>query len=589
MDAREHLIDSQAKTMSPESDHVIGSFLAVAVGDALGWPFEDRAHRFRKHEEFELPEEFFGWTRKVGTRFLSFEEPVSPGAYSDDTQLTLATARSLLHADWWEHFTSVELPFWSVYESGGGGATKRAADSWLERRPPWRSPKLRAQYFLAGGNGVAMRILPHVVRHAETPSFAPVAQEIVRNALTTHGHPRALLGALLHGFALWVAFRDRETLAYGELIAAALADVGAWSDLLDSALPMDASEHFDPPTDYFLAWKNTVSELRDLLDIAQAAIDRGSLTTGPEVLEELGAFDRRINGAGTIAAAAAIFLASRFAAAPLQGILAAATMVGTDSDTIASMTGSLLGAIHGDEWLGRFATTVQDATYIRRLASLLRSRLSEIAIEVAVPSAVHPFTKQSAKHFRAKLERMNVDDTLPLPDGRLARVVECHTLPSRNADVRNWNLSTEDGQTLLVRRAKKRSATRAEAPARDALGLLKFGVRLSVADLAAARRFYVEQLGLPIERETTSGFTVNDAISIHETKTDANQPGLGMLGMSTILCLKVGNIASAYDHVRKRNIEVLGHIDARKGVRFFRVRDPSGNIIEIFEAKTPTS
>src|SRR6201999_1760168 len=113
-------------------------------------------------------------------------EPMPAGVYSDDTQLTLAVARSLQRADWWQHLTTVELPWWSHYELGGGGATKRAAHAWSKHINPW-SPAGADNYWTAGGNGVAMRVLAHCVRPDET--FAQVRRRVLADGAATHGDP----------------------------------------------------------------------------------------------------------------------------------------------------------------------------------------------------------------------------------------------------------------------------------------------------------------------------------------------------------------------------------------------------------------
>ena len=57
---------------------------------------------------------------------------------------------------------------------GGGGATKNAAKSWLFGIRPWdnkRGQKDLKRYVDAGGNGVSMRILPHILYSSELDFF----------------------------------------------------------------------------------------------------------------------------------------------------------------------------------------------------------------------------------------------------------------------------------------------------------------------------------------------------------------------------------------------------------------------------------
>lgn len=94
-------------------------------------------------------------------------------------------------------------------------------------------------------------------------------------------------------------------------------------------------------------WNDTIAEMRSLLSQAGEAARAGTLGNDMATLEALGSFDRKINGSGTITAAGAIYLASRNAPRPMSGLLRAAFVQNADTDTLASMTGALMGALHG--------------------------------------------------------------------------------------------------------------------------------------------------------------------------------------------------------------------------------------------------
>ena len=200
-----------------------GAFLALAAGDALGWPQEMRRSVRSNASGTSSPRiEFQTWVRRTGGRYRPYEETIGAGEYSDDTQLTLAVARSRTNhgADWWKAFMRVELPRWTIYERGGGGATKRAAQAWLAGVPPWQSGKIDAvrRYFDAGGNGVAMRVLPHALFLAAQDDPAVLVHDVVRDGAATHGHPRALVGATACAYAAWSLARRNRTLGFGELL-----------------------------------------------------------------------------------------------------------------------------------------------------------------------------------------------------------------------------------------------------------------------------------------------------------------------------------------------------------------------------------
>ena len=100
--------------------------------------------------------------------------------------------------------------------------------------------------------------------------------------------------------------------------------------------------------DYGKLWGMTRSEILDYLNICKNEIDKGALCIDDDVLQKLQCFSRKIGGAGTVSAMAAVYLASRYAADPINGVIKAAFAIGSDTDTIASMTGGLLGGINGN-------------------------------------------------------------------------------------------------------------------------------------------------------------------------------------------------------------------------------------------------
>ena len=444
-----------------------GAFLALAAGDALGWPQEIRRN-VRSSARGTSPRiEFQAWTRRSGGRYRPYEETIGAGEYSDDTQLTLAVARSRTNhgADWWKAFMQVELPRWTIYERGGGGATKRAAQAWLAGRAPWQSGKTDVvrRYFDAGGNGVAMRVLPHAVFLAGQDDPASLVHDVVRDGAATHGHPRALVGAAACAYAAWSLARRNRTLGFGELLDLLIDEYGGWGAFPDmgrggGAWFAAASRVLDEPYEHL--WERTVNEMRKLLEQARNGIRGGALADDRAVLRDLGCFGSS-NGAGTVTAAAAAYLAARHAAQPAQGVLRAAFERGADTDTLAAVTGGLLGCLAGDEWLPAPWRDVQDAAYIRCLAGRVArgpAGAEQRPVEMlAAPRAVLTDLAGNGDHEVALGDSTRVRATaLPAPKPR-----------SKSITVSAWRLTTSDGQTMYVTKVDElprgtRSSTKSE-------------------------------------------------------------------------------------------------------------------------------
>src|SRR5690606_23926148 len=87
-----------------------GAMLASAIGDALGWPNELKASNTIK--KTRANDRFVEWTRRSGGRYWLHNEKILPGEYSDDTQMILAVARSIITGNWESTLAFKEIPFW---------------------------------------------------------------------------------------------------------------------------------------------------------------------------------------------------------------------------------------------------------------------------------------------------------------------------------------------------------------------------------------------------------------------------------------------------------------------------------------------
>lgn len=334
-----------------------GAVVAFAIGDALGWPNERRSVALSYNKNYIS--NFKQWNKKSGGRYWSHTEMIMPGEYSDDTQLMLAISRSLLSgSDWSEYFTKHELPFWRQYERGGGNAVLKAAEQWSKGKKPWENKDNRAYYY-AGGNGSAMRVLPHIIRHAALHNLSGVYREIVKDAILTHGHPRAVLGALCYAYAASYLLSKTSTLDYCELIAVVIQNISSWGEFPE-ILGEDWLIRCEKYYNYRTEWCNTRELIVRELKIVEDALSSGALEIEHDTLMALGCFDTKVNGAGDIAAVAAIYFVSKYANNPALGIKQAANLFGADTDTIAAMTGGLMGSLCGLEWIPYEWRLVQD-------------------------------------------------------------------------------------------------------------------------------------------------------------------------------------------------------------------------------------
>lgn len=441
-----------------------GSLVAGAIADALGWPQEPNNRRSRiEKNSGQFGWHFQPWSRRVGGRYLEHEVKIAAGEYSDDTQLTLCTARSILAGErWLEHFSRVELPAFQLYERGSGRATKRAIESWLSGNTPWtqKNPSAREDYFNAGANGAMMRIVPHCLARLSDTTFEGLARDIFLNAVCTHGHPRALLGALCFGFSAWSSLRLNTTLRYGELLHLILNNREEWCGIPDTLITQDWLSCSPVGINQQKEnWYMTIDEIIEAVEMCTSQLQMHSLSIEHDVLARLGAFTNQ-RGSGTITAIAAIFLASRFATEPTAGILEAAYADGADTDTLGSATGQILGAINGDEWLTPLSNEVQDKEYIRDIADRLLEGSNSDSL------SIEPVSTYTLEKFKKVLATARAGEVIKFPDGRKCEVMRVTQSEAKSDKVnaKSALLKMQDGQELYVPIIKRTSGRKIELP-----------------------------------------------------------------------------------------------------------------------------
>jgi predicted enzyme related to lactoylglutathione lyase len=352
-------------------------------------------------------------------------------------------------------------------------------------------------------------------------------------------------------------------------------------------------------------WHDAVDELVQMLEQCHTAMKQGALAIDEEVLHAIGCFNSQVSGSGTVAAAAAVFLASRFAADPKGGLLEAASAVGADTDTIASMTGALLGAVGGYEWLGELAGQVQDAHYLKAMAeSIWRAECGASGEDI---SATRSVRESDLRRITCVLEKATPGMDFLLPDGRGAKLVESQSLTSRcgKNQIISWRVESTDGQTLYIKKMSRtrptqmlpgegqgeehgKDGTRERTPSAHAA---RVWFRLLVRNLEASRAFYHEVLGLRIIDALPALINLEGAIALVPLEYEKELPAVGgtMAGLSrqgaTILCLGVKSLDMKCKGVRDSGACIVTSISSKGGQRFFRCLDPDGNVVEVFEMK----
>jgi len=445
--------------------------LWAAWADALGFISEltDDAGLRRRLQGRPLTEPV-RWTRRVGGKF-GVDMALPAGCYSDDTQLRLATARAVHGAGFdVEAFARIELAIWPSYALGGGRATKAAAAQMAKPGVPWFG-NLHPGWLSAGGNGVAMRIQPHVWAAPYPAVLGQHVLDVIVNGATSHGHPRALVGAVLHALSLGFVMDSGQVPQaeqWPEL--ASLTDEAV--ELVSSNQQLDTlwRPTWEAKTGipFAKAWQDTVRECQEILPIAaetaaqlsdgEGRLANDAAATYSRLVNALGLRDPAKRGSALTTVIAAMALAAATPADPVGASRLAANCVGTDTDTIATMAAALIGA--SDD--APDPLPVLDAPYLTAEAARLAA--------IASGQATTPFSYPDLLHWvppRAQLDAVGIAGSRPAIAGLGWLELEEGTDPKRSRDaVWEWAHSDFGASFLVKRRPELRQLPNAQWPTR---------------------------------------------------------------------------------------------------------------------------
>lgn len=349
------------ETASGRVERTINSMLWAAWADAVGFISELVDDKGLKRRTRGAPlDQPLKWTRRVGGR-SGVDAELPAGCWSDDTQLRMAVSRTIGARGFdVEAFAKIELPVWPAYALGGGRASKAAAANLCKADTLWYANTFDG-WVNAGGNGAAMRIQPHV--WATVDLVHGYQRDVVADAITTHGHPRAIVGALFHAGTLAYALRQGRTPDAGACLEVAdeiapmvgLLDTDRYLSMWKARREQAVGQGFDKE------WASTVTELVAAIDVVKGAASYEVVINALRLRQE----DQR--GSGLLTPVAAVFLAGDNS--PIRSsLLTSVNAIGTDTDTIATMAGAILGAARPHEGL---PSPVLDEEYLIKEAMRL--------------------------------------------------------------------------------------------------------------------------------------------------------------------------------------------------------------------------
>jgi len=357
-------------------DRIVNSAIWAAYGDALGFISElGDALILKKRTGLNSLTGLINWRRRIGGQYGP-DVPLPAGCYSDDTQLRLATGRAI-RADGTfdvEVFAKIELTVWPSYALGAGRGTKAAAAGLARQDTNWFSnffSSNKSEYMNCGGNGAAMRIQPHVWASLNRGRPKCYLGDVIRNSICSHGHFRGIVGAVFHALCLALALEKetepgpemwKEAVNFFNLVAKVMRDdtniCTFWLPTWEQKSGMTI-EH---------AIKDVSAECLDDIEVLNGLLDMKPQRAYLAALDRMGGKKKDMMGSGTKTAIFASFLAWLYRdESPDEAMLLASNSLGSDTDTIATMAGAIMGACKATSPV----TKIMDSDYIASEAERL--------------------------------------------------------------------------------------------------------------------------------------------------------------------------------------------------------------------------
>jgi poly(ADP-ribose) glycohydrolase ARH3 len=331
-----------------------GALLGCVIGDAIGRPFETMSptdERLASSLKVMLSERRSraaakeaaaaaaaaaggGGAGPASSLSSSSTETIAPWRYSDDGEMMISVAESLVRVGGVSHDDLLTTLAQNYDPTRGYSHGMRMA---MEAIRAGRSAGAFTSWQDGSqGNGGAVRIAPVVCAYWDHPDLATFVED---SAGTTHGHPLGRAGAVALAMAMSVALGRQNT----------TRKIAAQALLKRVARPLVVE-----------------TGLASKMEAVGRLVD--AMAKAPEAA--------RILGSGTHADQAvplAIFCFLRWAP-DFEAVITNSVLAGGSTDTLAAMSGSLCGALVGEEgipekWLARLESgEAKGATYVRSLA-----------------------------------------------------------------------------------------------------------------------------------------------------------------------------------------------------------------------------
>ncbi|MFW9940553.1 MAG: ADP-ribosylglycohydrolase family protein [Candidatus Thorarchaeota archaeon] len=294
-------------------DKFQGTLISVAIGDTLGHPFEGKLRS------------------QINSYFTNFREFIQEyrdifNTYTDDTQLTIHTAKAIIQGNGFNTYNFIqEYVRWLDDPPIGPGYGCISSIRKLKYGVPWKEAASNS-----GGNGTAMRIAPIGLFYSK--DMKGLKTTAIKSSIITHSHPAASAGAIVIARAIaYLIDKSPETgFSKDELFEVMISSIsGSQEDIWEEFIEIlyKLKENLNIPIE------------AGLIKFSQAGVK------SPYFIEEfLGKAFVHPYTISTVICSLFIFLKNL---SSFEDCIFELSTAGGDSDTVGAIGGSLAGAYFG--------------------------------------------------------------------------------------------------------------------------------------------------------------------------------------------------------------------------------------------------
>jgi len=370
----------------PELEKFRGAMAGLALGDALGAPLEGMKSGHIK--------DAFGYvTGFVDTQAVWRNKPYryrAPGIYTDDTQQALCLSESLVRCFGYQakDFAKTLLSLWQTFPETKSGAFRGIGPTFfkvMEQLAEGAEPDKTG--LPSAGIGAAMRVAPVGLYFYD--DHQRLLKAAIEQSLLTHKDPRALALAACLAYALARAVSGGwQTLKPKERAEDLVCFAGNAEKIIEqeyiAALPSRVFDFFGlfyrsiEPLPHWMGMEHELV-FRQIVNLANQAFPSEKITSPSQNF-------------ALAAGVTALFLGT--AGKDFMGGTLEAVNLGRDADSIAAMTGALLGARFGEssiphDWKAALKNYEQvclrgEALWQKSVAGLKLRRLKEMETELSI-------------------------------------------------------------------------------------------------------------------------------------------------------------------------------------------------------------